>query len=331
MPKISVIMPAYNAEKYIREAMDSVLNQSFSDFELIILNDCSKDETEKVILSYEDKRIVYVKNEENLGVARTLNKGVQMAKGEYIARMDADDISLPQRFEKQAAFLESHPKVAVVGVGVTVFDEDGDVQTRLFSQEPAMMRVDMLFACGLAHPGVMLRASAIRSLGGYDPAYNGLEDYELWDRVMEGWDICALPEVGLRYRFHSGQVTQNRSEKHEALLRSLKRRQLGRLGMDSEDAGFESYLALCAGKPCDTKEQVQALMVFLDRAVQANREAGVYCQTALERTCRGVVLARMEKLGLADALRARRGVALVRAADVAAFRMKQTVKRLLGR
>lgn len=331
MPKISVVMPAYNAEKYITEAIESILNQTCGDFELIILNDCSKDGTEEIILSYDDERIVYIKNEENLGVARTLNKGLQMAKGEYIARMDADDISLPQRLEKQVAFLDGHPDVAVVGVGVTVFDEDGDVQTRLFSEEPARMRVDMLFACGLAHPGVMFRREVIVGLDGYHPAYNGLEDYELWDRVMEGWDICALPGVGLRYRIHGSQVTQNLSEKHEALLRSLKQRQVRRLGMDCEGAGFESYLALCAGKIRDTKEQVQALTVFLNSVVQANRDAGVYCQTALERTCRGAVLARMEKLPLADALEARRGLALVRAADVAAFRMKQMVKRLLGR
>lgn len=331
MPRISVIMPAYNAEKYIREAMDSILSQSFRDFELIVLNDCSKDGTESAILSYGDERIVYIKNEENLGVARTLNKGLEIAKGAYVARMDADDISAIERLAQQAAFLDSHPEVAVVGVGVTVFDETGDVQTRLFSQDPARMRVDMLFACGLAHPGVMLRKSAIRSLGGYDPEYNGLEDYELWDRVMEGWEICALPGVGLRYRLHGSQVTQNLSQKHAAMLRSLKRRQIARLGMDGEGEGFESYLSLCAGKPGETREQVRALAAFLHRAVEANREAGVYCQTALEAVCRGVALAQMGKLPLADALWACKGVALVSAADVAAFRMKQGLKILLGR
>lgn len=112
MPKISVILPAYNAEKYINEAIDSILTQTYRDFELIILNDCSKDRTEEIILSYEDDRIVYLKNQVNMGVAATLNRGLAAAKGEYVARMDADDISLPERFEKQAAYLDEHPGTA---------------------------------------------------------------------------------------------------------------------------------------------------------------------------------------------------------------------------
>ena len=98
MPKISVIMPAYNAEKYLREAIDSILGQTFTDFELIVINDCSRDDTEQIILSYQDPRIVYLKNEKNLGVAGTLNRGLEVARGAYIARMDADDRSVPDRF-----------------------------------------------------------------------------------------------------------------------------------------------------------------------------------------------------------------------------------------
>jgi glycosyltransferase involved in cell wall biosynthesis len=109
MPKISVIMPTYNAEKYLREAMDSILAQSFKDFELIVINDCSADGTEQIVLSYQDPRIVYLKNEKNLGVAGTLNRGLQVANGKYIARMDSDDRSVPERFEKQLAYLEENP------------------------------------------------------------------------------------------------------------------------------------------------------------------------------------------------------------------------------
>ena len=113
-PVISVILPVYNAERFLREAIDSVLKQTFVDFEFIILNDGSTDKTEDIILSYKDPRIRYVKNEKNLKLIKTLNKGVDMARGKYIARMDADDISLPERFEKEVAYLEAHPDVAVV-------------------------------------------------------------------------------------------------------------------------------------------------------------------------------------------------------------------------
>ena len=126
MPKVSVVMPAYNAEAYIGAAMESILSQSFGDFEFLILNDCSTDGTEAIIQSYDDPRIVYIKNEKNMGVAATLNKGLAAAQGEYIARMDADDFSLPQRFEKQVAYLDAHPEVVVLGTQVQFFSDRGD-------------------------------------------------------------------------------------------------------------------------------------------------------------------------------------------------------------
>ena len=114
-------MPAYNAEKYINEAIDSILAQTFTDFEFIIIDDGSTDSTCAIVESYSDSRIRFFKNEHNLGVAATLNRGLDLARGEYIARMDADDISLPTRFEKQAAYMDSHPDVVVCGTGVECF------------------------------------------------------------------------------------------------------------------------------------------------------------------------------------------------------------------
>ena len=145
MPKISVIMPAYNAEKYIKEAIDSILSQTFQDFELIVLNDCSKDSTEQIILSYTDDRVVYLKNEVNMGVAATLNRGLAVAGGEYIARMDADDISHPERFRKQARYLDAHPEVAVLGSNLECFNDDGVICTGWSVSEPRQMKVDMFF------------------------------------------------------------------------------------------------------------------------------------------------------------------------------------------
>ena len=230
MPKISVIMPAYNAEKYIAQAIESILGQTFGDFELIVLNDCSKDKTGEIIASFADQRIVCVNNEENMGVARTLNKGLKIARGEYIARMDADDISLPERLEKQAAFLDTNEAAAVVGSAVERFDETGSLGKRVFAADPRQMDIEMLFACGLAHPSVMMRRTLVTGLGGYDADYEGLEDYELWWRVSRSHQVTALPEVLLRYRIHSAQVTKNPSEKYIKRHRALKQRQLEALG-----------------------------------------------------------------------------------------------------
>ncbi|HGF9542707.1 TPA: glycosyltransferase family 2 protein, partial [Acinetobacter baumannii] len=123
---VSVVLPAYNAELYLKEAIDSVLSQTFTDFELIILNDGSIDRTEEIILSYNDSRIVYVKNEKNLGLIGTLNKGINLAKGKYIARMDADDICLPERFKKQVDFLEKNNEIDLIGTNAIKINNNGD-------------------------------------------------------------------------------------------------------------------------------------------------------------------------------------------------------------
>jgi len=285
MPKVSVIMPAYNAEKYIAEAIDSILGQTFGDFEFIILNDCSADRTEEIILSYDDPRIVYLQNEGNLGVAATLNKGLAAVKGEYIARMDADDISLPERFAKQVKYLDEHNDVAVLGCSIERFSSDRSLDIRSFSADVDSMMVDMLFACGVAHPSVMMRTEVIRSLGGYDEEFNGLEDYELWCRVLEKHKITTLPDVLLRYRIHGSQVTQNPSARYLELLRALKTRQLRQLGLEPA----ETFLHYCEGKRPDTPKEIKELDKFFALIDSANGEKHIYDSEKLCASFRAVL------------------------------------------
>src|SRR4051812_30773328 len=124
-PKISVVMPVLNGEKYLREATESILNQTFKDFEFIIINDGSTDRTEEIIQSFADPRIVYIKNEKNVGLSRVFNQGIRAAQGTYIARMDADDISLLHRFEKELEYLENNPKIDIVGSAMMIIDAEG--------------------------------------------------------------------------------------------------------------------------------------------------------------------------------------------------------------
>ena len=231
MPKISVIMPAYNAETYIAEAIDSILHQTFPDFELIIINDHSQDRTAQIIRSCQDPRILYLENGENLGVAKALNRGLAAARGEYIARMDADDISLPERLEKQAAFLDAHPQTAVVAGAVELFGSQTGI--RRFSQTPEKLRVDLLCGCCFAHPSVMMRRETVLSLGGYDPAFEGAEDYHLWARIAQRYPLASLPDPVLRYRIHPAQVTQTQaSEKTAGLIRKIQAMQFRALGLE---------------------------------------------------------------------------------------------------
>ena len=288
MPKISVLMPAYNAEKYIKEAIDSILAQTFEDFELIILNDCSKDNTEQLILSYSDKRIVYLKNQENMGVAATLNKGIDAAKGEYIARMDADDISLPQRFEKQVAYLDAHSEVAVLGTEVENFDENGNLQPMVYRACAAQLKIDLLFASVLAHPSVMMRRQVVARLGGYDREFEGLEDYDLWCRVAQEHAIAVYPEILLRYRIHSAQVTQHPSPKKIEAQKRIRARHLRNLGLREDGIAAEGYYGYFARRE-KTVEQVLAENQFFEAVIQANKTKKIYHSRRLKNYFRQLI------------------------------------------
>lgn len=329
MPKISVIMPAYNAEKYIAEAIESILGQTFDDFEFIIINDCSTDRTEEIVLSYDDPRIVYVKNEENLGVAATLNKGLAIAKGEYIARMDADDISLPERFAKQVEYLDEHNDAAVLGCSIERFSSDRSLDIRRFSADFDSMMVDMLFACGVAHPSVMMRAEVIRSLGGYDEAFNGLEDYELWCRVLEKHKITTLPDILLRYRIHGSQVTQNPSARYLELLRALKTRQLRQLGL--EPARMETFLLYCTREKLDSAQKVKSLDEAFVLIEQANEAKRIYNGGKLRASICSVVVASAAKLSKKEQRTLLCKCNYLQRHMLLALQVRQTIKTFLGR
>lgn len=209
-PIVSVVMPVYNGSKYLREAIDSILNQTFTNFELIIVNDGSTDNSEDIILSYEDQRIRYLKNEQNCGICITLNKGLDNAHGKFIARMDCDDISMPERFAKQVNYLERHQDIGALGTDMITFGEGCTERYFDFVHNHYECKAGLLFATCFAHPSVMLRASVINTHAlRYDDEYRGLEDYELWYRLSEYTGMANLPKALIRYRLHKAQLTQN--------------------------------------------------------------------------------------------------------------------------
>lgn len=331
MPKVSVIMPAYNAEKYIAEAIDSILAQTYTDYEFIIINDCSTDRTEEIILSFKDSRIVYLKNEENMGVAKTLNRGLSVARGEYIARMDADDISLPERFEKQIQYLDAHKDVAVLGTALVRFGTDIVDEKRSFSTDCRQMKTDMFFSCGLAHPSVMMRRKEILELGGYDAAYNGMEDYALWCRVCKSYCVTTLPETLLRYRIHTGQVTKNPSAEHQKRMHVLKAGLLEDLHLPTEGALAESFYLYSLGKLPNDVQSICDFLAFLESVITANQKNGCYDVVMMSDVVRTVALNAVGRLSLRDALYASRKTILLKPANVLAGHMKQRVKQLFKR
>ena len=179
MPKISVLMPAYNVEKYIAESIESILNQTFTDFEFLIINDGSTDGTAQIIKEYakKDKRIRFIDNKKNQGLIAVLNQGLDLCTGEYIARMDSDDISLPERFAKQVEYMEMHPECGLLGTAGQNFGADTNTY---YSPEHVDM-FDLLRGVGFYHPSVMMRKSVMDKYNlRYDPRYYLVEDWRFF-------------------------------------------------------------------------------------------------------------------------------------------------------
>jgi glycosyltransferase involved in cell wall biosynthesis len=195
-------MSVHNGERYLREAVDSILAQTYSDFEFIIIDDASTDGTAAILDGYDDARIVRVRNAENLGLTRSLNLGLEMARGEYVARMDADDVSEPTRLDEQVAYLGTHPDVAVLGSWCRLIDPGGQVVTESrYAEDRPVIEWRMCFGCAVTHPSVMMRRSSIVAVGGYDPDYRYAQDYELWTRcIRNGIAVSVLGRFLLRYR-----------------------------------------------------------------------------------------------------------------------------------
>ncbi|HEY2385120.1 MAG TPA: glycosyltransferase [Terriglobia bacterium] len=241
-PKVSVVMPVYNAEKYVTKAIDSILNQTLKDFEFIIVDDGSTDRTPAILESYaaSDSRVI-LHRQPNCGLIATLNRACSLAQGSYIARMDADDISLPPRLEKQVHYLEHHPEVGVLGTWIQdigAADEPGPIWP--LPTTPATIRWFLMFGNCIAHPSVMARREIIQNLG-YRPEAPHVEDYDLWIRASALTAVANLPEVLLRYRVR-GESASSRNlaaqSDHAARLRHRLRAEV--LGSESDDMQRES-------------------------------------------------------------------------------------------
>lgn len=207
MPKISVLMPVFNAENYLKSAIDSIIAQTFTNWELVIVNDGSTDGSEKIIKSYNDKRILYVENERNIALIKTLNKGIDFCRGEYIARMDADDVAHPKRFAKQVDFLDNNPKYILCGTNASVIDKEGKVTGKVKNlTSNDFLQIHLLFSNPFIHPSIMIRNGMLYA-NRFDEHYKHVEDYELWVRLSKLGLMANINEDLLSYRCHDRNVS----------------------------------------------------------------------------------------------------------------------------
>lgn len=239
MPLISVIMPVYNAESYLKIAIDSILAQSVDDFEFIIVNDASKDSTKQILEQYKEKdsRIYIIDNYVNLGLTISLNKGLQIARGKYIARMDGDDISDPSRFKYQIEFLEKNEDVALVGSWFETIDENDIITNKM----RPFNRYDDIYQYSLVnnpmcHGSIMVRAEIMKEFQGYDCIYKYAQDYDLWLRIMEKYKINNLPRYLYKLRIHSNSVSNIYSQTQQELANRARLNAIQRRDINYEDA-----------------------------------------------------------------------------------------------
>lgn len=211
-PLISVVLPVFDAERYVTAAVESVLGQTVGDFELILINDGSRDGSATILDGFaaRDERVQVV-HQENRGLIETLNRGVSLARGRYLARMDADDISPADRFEKQLTCLERRPEIAVLSGAAQYIDDEGPLPYFVRQPlDPAAVKNALSTSSCVIHAAAMMRLDALRAVGGYRRAFVHAEDYDLWLRLVERADLANLPDVLLYIRLHQEQV----SEKH---------------------------------------------------------------------------------------------------------------------
>ena len=220
-PLVTVLMPVFNAEKYLGSAMESILSQTYTHFEFLIINDGSTDKTAQIIESYSDKRIRLIQNPRNLGLVKTLNIGIDLAKGKYIARMDADDICHAERLERQVEFLETHPKVVLIGSGYVMIDEFGNpVHIKRKPMDSIQVRWVSLFRTAIEHPVSTYKASLAKKIK-YNENYDFAQDYDLWVRMLEHGDASILEDILLKYRMHDENISNTRKSLQRQMMKNI--------------------------------------------------------------------------------------------------------------
>lgn len=251
---VSVLMPCYNVEKYVEESMSSILNQTYANLQIIAINDCSTDSTGDILkkMAKQDSRISVIDNEANLKLIKTLNKGISLCKGEFIARMDADDISLPTRIEKEVEFLEHNPDHDIVSTLFFAFRSENP-NKRYLHHSPLRdgeLRGYMLFKSGICHPAVMIRKRVFTELGlKFEQEYLHVEDYALWSEAIYKTKIGNINEPLLLYRVHQSQV----STMHEDLQSENKKKvfkiHCSHLGLSVDDDFIDIYSSVAECVP----------------------------------------------------------------------------------
>ncbi len=281
-PLVSVVMAVHNGALWLSQAMESITRQTFSDYECIIIDDGSADGTLQIATSYASDRITVFKNSSNLGLAASLSLGMQLARGRYLVRMDADDVCLPTRFERQVAFMEANPQIAASGCWVETIGACSEIWRYPVDHE--VIRCELLFGPVLAHPAMILRREAFLTAGlSYDESFRFAQDYDLWERAAKKLRLANLPEVLLQYRIYDDAERNVMDVARVYFADLVRERQLQALGLSLSNQELCLHSQISRHEVIKSVAQLSAEGKWFSRLREANEMAGAYEKEALNR------------------------------------------------
>jgi glycosyltransferase involved in cell wall biosynthesis len=280
LSEISVLMPVFNAERYLKLAIDSILNQTFQDFEFVIINDGSTDSSEEIILSYNDSRIKYHKNAENIGLIATLNKGIDLCNGRFVARMDADDISLPERLQKQWDFLNKRPEIVMVGSDVEMIDMQNQRIKDVQYCPAYLLKTQLFFSNTFAHPSILIRKDILSEFA-YNADYIYAEDYFLWSQIAFKYPVANLPEILIKYRVHQESVSLQNEQQQNDTVKKVHAYHFEELGIAPSAYELCLHYKLLynpASIAIFNKSERKNISAWIDKLIKQNEAHQIYDQ-----------------------------------------------------
>jgi len=281
---VSIITSVYNCEKYVNEMIDSIINQSFQDWELIIIDDASTDTTWDLISKYTDPRIIMIKNEKNVGLTQNLNKAITYAKGKYIVRMDGDDVAYTYRLERQIQFMETHPDIFLSGCAMKIFGKKNDVW--LNTNDSEMLKVNLLFNAVVYHPTFILRKDILDK---YELKYNEnllyAQDYDLEFQISKYGKIANISDILVKYRMHDGQVSTEKRAQQQECANVTRKNILSELNIFLNETSFNYWQRFCQmDYHTMSNEEAKELESVCKQIISNNKIKKIYNSEQLEKT-----------------------------------------------
>lgn len=285
MPKVTVLMTVYNGMPFLPDAVQCMLGQSYRDFKLLIIDDASTDGSRDWLQSVTDRRVHWMSNESNMGLASSLNRGLDLCDSDYILRMDCDDLCDRRRIEWQVEFMEAHPRLGMSGTWLKTFGVFRERERLRYAPDMAQIRANMLFGSPVAHATLIFRRASVETCHlRYDPVFTKTEDFDLCVRAAEHMEIGNLCAYTYLYRRHEGCATRRGEEEMFRQVRAIVRRQVEAIGLSPDEQGLDLHCRAALGRRLNSMEEVDTADAWLSELLTVGVASGRYDEAPLRRS-----------------------------------------------